>query len=212
MTIRTRHGRTATAAAVAAATVTALTALTAAGTAQAAPERSAAPGFLSAGQLPPHPSSPWYAGEVTRGLPDFPVFCLEEALPAKGAWHRQFGTEYDTWAVQVSVRTAGDGAARRLAAAAEASVRDCAADYLERYPEASAQWKDYGRLDVEEGARVYGVHTAQPESEHGIHLFGVGRDGRTVTVVAWAQMGTFEHAPVKGFRKTTRTAVDRLHD
>ncbi|SEQ87578.1 hypothetical protein [Streptomyces radiopugnans] len=212
MTIRTRHRRTATTAAVAVATaLTALTALTTAGTAQAAPERSTAPGFLSARELPPHPFSPWYEGEVARGLPEFPVFCLEEALPAKGAWHRQFHTEYDTGAVQVAVRTAGVGAARRLAAEAEASVRDCAADFRERYPGASARWKDYGRVDVEEGAHVYGVHTAPPESEYGIHLFGVGRDGRTVTVVAWGQMGTFEHAPVKDFRETTRTAVDKLY-
>ncbi|MGK5449711.1 hypothetical protein [Streptomyces radiopugnans] len=193
------------------AVATALTALTTAGTARAAPERSTAPGFLSARELPPHPFSPWYEGEVARGLPEFPVFCLEEALPAKGAWHRQFHTEYDTGAVQVTVRTAGVGAARRLAAEAEASVRDCAADFRERYPGASARWKDYGRVDVEEGAHVYGVHTAPPESEYGIHLFGVGRDGRTVTVVAWGRMGTFEHAPVKDFKETTRTAVDKLY-
>ncbi|MFH0245045.1 hypothetical protein ACGRHY_22090 [Streptomyces sp. HK10] len=208
MPIRTR--RTRFAAAVTAAAAAAVT-LAFPGTAQAGPARTGVPAFLSPGQLPPHPFSPWYAGEAARGLPQSPVFCLEGILPEQDSWHRRFHTEYDTGAVQVTVRTAGIGAARGLAAEAEASVRDCAADFQERYPEASAQWKDYGRIDVEEGAHVYGVHTAPPESEYGIHLFGVGRDGRTVTVVAWGQMGTFEHAPVEEFEETTRTAVDKLY-
>lgn len=208
MPIRTRRNRLAAAVTAAAA---AAVALTAPGTAQAEPVRTGAPAFLSPGQLPPHPFSPWYAGEVAPGLPEPPVFCLEGALPERGSWHRQFHTEFDTGAVQVTVRTSGIGAARRLAAEAEASVRGCAADFRERYPGASAQWKDYGRVDVEEGAHVYGVHTAPPESEYGIHLFGVGRDGRTVTVVAWGRMGTFEDAPVKDFKETTRTAVDKLY-
>ncbi|MFP8886624.1 hypothetical protein [Streptomyces mangrovi] len=208
MSIRTRSNRLATAVtAVAAAAV----ALTAPGTAQAEPVRTGTPAFLSPGQLPPNPFSPWYAGEVAPGLPELPVFCLEDALPERGSWHRRFHTELDTGAVQVTVRTSGVGAARRLAAEAEASVRDCAADFRERHPGASARWKDYGRVDVEEGAHVYGVHTAPPESEYGIHLFGVGRDGRTVTVVAWGRMGTFEDAPVKDFKETTRTAVDKLY-
>ncbi|GAA2438473.1 hypothetical protein [Streptomyces macrosporus] len=208
MHIRRHTGRVVAAAAVAAATAMALTPT---GTAQAAPAPAAEPRFLSAEELPPHPSSPWYAGEVTEGLPEFPVFCLEDALPSQGARHRQFGTEYDTWAVQVTVRAANTGAARKLAAAAEASVRDCAADYLEEHPQGHAEWRDYGRLDVEEGAHVHGVHTSLPDADNGIHLFGVGRDGRTVTVVMWAQMGTFEHARVEDFRTTTRTAVAKLH-
>ncbi len=206
MHIRRNTGRVA--AAVAAATVMALTA---AGTAQAAPAPTAAPRFLSTEELPSHPFSPWYAGEVTEGLPEFPVFCLEDALPSEGARHRQFGTEYDTWAVQVTVRAGSTGAARKLATAAEASVRDCAADYLEEHPEGFAEWRDHGRVAVEEGAHVHGVHTSLPDADNSIHLFGVGRDDRTVTVVMWAQMGTFEHAPVEDFRKTTHTAVAKLH-
>ncbi|GAA2393801.1 hypothetical protein GCM10010420_18530 [Streptomyces glaucosporus] len=205
MQIRTHRGRVAAATAVAAATVMA------AGTAQAAPAPTAAPRFLSAGELPPHPSSPWYAGEVAGGLPEFPVFCLEDALPSRGARHRQFNTEFDTWAVQVTVRAASTGAARKLAAEANASVRNCAADYLEEHPGGFAEWRDYGGVAVEEGARVHGVHTSLPDAENSIHLFGVGRDGRTVTVVMWAQMGTFEHAQVDDFRKTARTAVAKLH-
>ena len=208
MHVRRQPGRVATAAVAVAVTAGARAASS---TAQAAPRKNTAPRFLSAHQLPPHPYSPWYAGRVTQGLPDFPLFCLEEVLPAEGASHRQFGTEYDTGAVQVTVRAANTGAARKLAAAVEASVRNCAADHLEQYPEATAQWRDYGGIDVEEGAHVYGIHTAHPDSENGLNMFGVGRDGRTVTVVKWGEMGTFEHAPVKEFRKTTRKAVAKLY-
>ena len=44
-----------------------------------------------------------------------------------------------------------------------------------------------------------------------IRLLSVGRDGRTVTVVDWGQMGGFKDAPVKAFKKTTTTAVNKLH-
>lgn len=208
MNIRRNTGRAAAVVAVAAATALAPVTV---GTAQAGAAPTAAPRFLSVGELPPHPFSPWYAGEVTGGLPETPVFCLEEALPSRGALHRQFHTELDTGAVQVTVRAASTGAARELAAEAEAAVRDCAADFEAEHPGSSAEWRDHGSVAVEEGARVLGVHTSLPESEHNIHLFGVGRDDHTVTVVLWGQMGTFEHAPVEDFRTTTRTAVAKLH-
>jgi hypothetical protein len=44
-----------------------------------------------------------------------------------------------------------------------------------------------------------------------VSLFSVGRDGRTVTYVRWAQMGTFAHAQVADFKATTVTAVNKLY-
>lgn len=181
------------------------------GTATAQPEHSAPPAFLAAGELPPHPASDWYAGEITDGLPEIPVFCLEDALPEARASHRQFWTEFDTGAVQVTVVTRSDSAARRLAAMAESSVRGCADDWERQIPGGTAEWRDYGTVAVEEGAHVYGVRTSYPDAGNDVHLFGVGRDGRTVTIVRWGQMGTFEHAEVGPFTQTTRTAVDRLY-
>lgn len=77
-------------------------------------------------------------------------------------------------------------------------------------PGGTASWQDYGKLAVEEGAHVYGVDTSLPESEPGVHLYGIGRDGSTVTVVMWGQMGHLADAPVPAFGKTTTTAVNRL--
>lgn len=200
-----RTARTTTAlAATAAATVLVLTA---SGSATAA----TAPGFLGAADLPPHPSSPWRAGPVTKGLPESAPFCLDGVLPAAGSWHRDFGTEFDTGAVQVSVRASSTGAAAKLAAALEREVAACAADWLRRNPGGTASWQDHGKLPVEEGAHVYGVHASLPESEPGVHLYGIGRDGSTVTVVKWGQMGNLSDAPVPAFKKTTTAAVNKLN-
>ncbi|MGW6834409.1 hypothetical protein ACWGCI_13480 [Streptomyces sp. NPDC054949] len=172
---------------------------------------AAAPGFLGGADLPPHPSSPWYAGKVTKGLPEFAPFCLEGVLPAAGSWHRDFGTDYDTGATQISVRTASNAAAAKLATALERKAAACAADWLRTTPGGTASWQDYGKLPVEEGAHVYGVHTSVPDSEPGVHLYGIGRDGVTVTVVKWGQMGDLGDAPVPAFKKTTTTAVNKLN-
>ncbi|MEU2062513.1 hypothetical protein [Streptomyces sp. NPDC013455] len=79
-----------------------------------------------------------------------------------------------------------------------------------RYPEISAAKKYHGKVEVEDGAHVYGIRTTTAWGASGIALFSVGRDGRTVTVVKWSQMGSFRDAPVKGFKATTRTAVGKL--
>ncbi|MFJ5805252.1 hypothetical protein [Streptomyces sp. NPDC093093] len=193
-----------------AATATAAAALLLA-TSATATAAASAPGFLGGADLPPHPSSPWYAGKVTKGLPEFAPFCLEGVLPAAGGWHRDFGTDYDTGATQISVRTASIAAAAKLATALERKVAACAADWLRTTPGGTASWQDYGKLPVEEGAHVYGVHTSVPDSEPGVHLYGIGRDGVTVTVVKWGQMGNLGDAPVPAFKKTTTTAVNKLN-
>lgn len=203
---RTAFAALTAAAALAVATTTAATATTTSATTAGA----AAPGFLSGADLPPHPTSPWYAGQITPGLPESAPFCLEGVLPARGSWHRAFGTEYDTGAVQISVRASSATAATQLATALERQVAACAADWLRAIPGGTASWQDHGRLPVEEGAHVYGVHTSVPDSEPGVHLYGIGRDGATVTVVQWGRMGDLSQAPVADFKKTTTRAVHRL--
>lgn len=175
-------------------------ALLTAGPAAAAP----APGFLEPGGLPPHSSSAWFAGDVTQGLPDPETFCFEGALPdGDDTYHRDFHTDLDTHASQVTVTAPSAAEAERLAARLEARAADCAADWLRDNPGATASWDDYG-------SHVYGVHTAPPESENGVNLFGVARVGATVTVVRWAEMGTLGQAPVDAFRTTLHTATNHL--
>ncbi|OEV30903.1 hypothetical protein AN219_08235 [Streptomyces nanshensis] len=173
-------------------------------------KKAPVPGFLAAADLPPHSSSPWWAGKVTAGLPDPEAFCVDGALPAGRSHHREFHTEFDTNATQVAVTAKNNTAASRLAASLRKAVAACAADWLRETPGGTASWEDYGGLAAGDGAHVYGVHTSIPDSEPGVHLFGVGRDGRTVTVVRWGEMGNLGHAPVDAFKQTTKTAVTKL--
>ncbi|MET7325787.1 hypothetical protein [Streptomyces sp. NPDC005549] len=170
---------------------------------------SGPPAFLAPSELPPHPGSDWYAGPVAARQPDPSPMCVGDALPSTAS-HRRYWTEYGTGALQVTVVERSARRAERFAALLRAGLGDCARTVMERSPDVTAAQKDYGRLDVEEGARVYGVHTVTEEGATDIGLFSVGRDGRTVTVVQWRRTGTFEDAPVADFRATTVTAVDKL--
>ncbi|WP_236073217.1 hypothetical protein [Streptomyces tardus] len=204
-----RHGYRAlrTAAVAVAACALALT-TSAAG---AAPKSSAAPGFLDADELPAHPGSQWYAGEVADGLPEIVPFCVDgPELPAEGASHRLFHTDLDTGASQVSFTAGSEQSAQALAAQLRDSSAGCAADWLRDNPGGTASWRDLGNQDVGDGAHSYGVHIESAHGSQDVHLFGVGRDGSTVTVVAWGQMGTLADAPVEAYRTTLRTAVEKL--
>ncbi|MGW3121566.1 hypothetical protein ACWDBW_31185 [Streptomyces sp. NPDC001107] len=189
--------------------VTGLTAVLA-GPAAAAPK---APGFLAAADLPPHPSSSWTAGKVTAGVPEDTDrdTCLR-ALPGhESAWHRDFRTDLDTGARQITVVLPDIRAAKQLTSLLNKDIKSCAARIEQQEPDTEATGKDYGKLAVEEGAHVYGVHTETSGGATDVRLLSVGRDGRTVTVVDWGQLGDFRGAPVKAFKKTTTTAVNKLH-
>ncbi|MEU6682224.1 hypothetical protein [Streptomyces sp. NPDC046832] len=199
----------------------ALTALTvaalAAGTVLTAPAAgaaptAAAPKFLSASQLPPHPSSTWTAGPVTEGFPEALGTCVStEGVPSYHYRYREFRTDLDTSAVQLTVVADTSALAKALAKHYDDLIRTCA-DRLEKSdPDIEAEGRDYGSLPVEEGARVRGVHTETSGGSTDISLLSVGRDGRTVTVVRWGQMGDFGDAPVAAFKKTTTTAVHKLY-
>ncbi|MFD6290119.1 hypothetical protein [Streptomyces sp. NPDC060205] len=172
---------------------------------------SGTPKFLSAAQLPPHPSSAWTAGKVTPGVPDELVFCLEDALPGYDSSYRDFRTDLETNAQQLTIVVGSNAKADALAKRLNKEIKACAAKAELADPEVEATLKDYGTLPVEEGAHVYGVHTNTSWGATDINLYSVGRDGRAVTVVKWGQMGDFSDAPVKAFKKTTTTAVNKLY-
>ncbi|AKN74936.1 hypothetical protein QR97_39275 [Streptomyces sp. PBH53] len=200
MTIRTRGARgILTALATGAALVSAAVPATAAD----------GPAFLEPAQLPPHPSSSWYAGPVTAGQPDPLPICVGAALPSVSV-HRAYWTEFDTSALQVTVVERDERRAADFAALLRKDLAGCARHLESEYPDIAAAGRYYGKVDVEEGAHVYGIHTTATWGASDIALFSVGRDGRTVTVVKWSQMGTFRDAPVTDFKTTTRAAVDRL--
>ncbi|MFE5241942.1 MULTISPECIES: hypothetical protein [unclassified Streptomyces] len=177
----------------------------------AAQTKAAPPAFLKASELPPHPSSDWIAGPVTDGFPAELAYCLGEGVPAYDYRHRVFHTDLDTGAAQVTVVAGSEAKGKALAALLNDEIRSCADRIEQSDPETEAEGRDYGSLPVEEGARVHGLHTTTSYGATDIHLLSVGRDGRTVTVVSWGQMGTFADAPLPAFRNTTTTAVKKLY-
>ncbi|WP_031037225.1 hypothetical protein [Streptomyces sp. NRRL F-5650] len=186
----------------------------AAGTVLTAPAAGAppAPTFLSASQMPPHPTSSWSAGPVTDGFPDELGLCIStEGLPAHAYRHRQFRTDLDTGAVQMTVVAGTAARAEALAKHYDDLIRTCADRIEESSPDVRAEGRDYGTVPVEEGAHVRGLHTVTTWGATDIALLSVGRDDRTVTVVKWGQMGDFHDAPVAAFEETTRAAVDKLY-
>ncbi|MFI8201603.1 hypothetical protein [Streptomyces sp. NPDC085937] len=205
MPIRTRL------AALAALTAAAL-AVGAAATAPAgaAPKKAPAPKFLAASELPPHPTG-WTAGPVADGFPEQLAYCLGEGVPAYDYRHRLFHTDLDTTAVQVTVVTGSAAKGKALATRLNKEIRTCAVRIERTYPDVTAEGRFYGRLPVEEGATVHGLHTETSYGATDVNLLAVGRDGRTVTVVGWGQMGDFDGAPVAAFKKTAKKAVTKLY-
>ena len=189
--------------------LTAGSALAAGAVPAAAAKASGAPKFLSASQLPPHPSSSWTAGGIEDGVPEELQYCLGDALLAYDVNHRSFRTDLEASARQLVVVAGSDSKAKALAKRLNKDFRDCVSESSD--PDVEAEYRDLGTLPVEEGARVHGVATVTSWGAMDIRLLSVGRDGRTVTVVDWGQMGGFKDAPVKAFKKTTTTAVDKLH-
>ncbi|MFG3381406.1 hypothetical protein [Streptomyces sp. NPDC047999] len=169
-----------------------------------------APGFLTAAQLPAA-HTPWTAGPVTRGLPPEGSACLADAVPARGTSHRDFRTELDTGARQTTTVTAGEAQAVRLARTLRRAVATCVERTKAEDPGLVGETRYHGTVDAEDGAHVYSIDTAYPQDgATDIALVSVGRDGRTVTVVEWGQLGDLDGAPLDGFRATTRTALERL--
>ncbi|MDW8809387.1 hypothetical protein P1P68_32460 [Streptomyces scabiei] len=189
--------------------LTAGSALAAGAAPAAAAKASSAPKYLSASQLPPHPSSAWTAGRIEDGVPEELQYCLGDAFLAYDVNHRSYRTDLETSARQVVVVTGSTSKAKALAARLNKDFRNCVSESSD--PDVEVDYRDLGSLPVEEGARVHGVASVTSWGAMDIRLLSVGRDGRTVTVVDWGQMGGFKDAPVKAFKKTTTTAVNKLH-
>ncbi|MEU6762540.1 hypothetical protein ABZ916_08440 [Streptomyces sp. NPDC046853] len=179
-----------------------------AGTSPAAAAGS--PRFLSPSELPPHATSAWTAGPVTAGQPDPLPMCVGEALPSTSV-HRAYRTDLDTGALQVTVVERSEQRAKDFAALLRKNLDGCAEKLMKQDPEITAKQKYYGKLNVEEGAHVYGVHTEASWGATDINMFSVGRDGSTVTLVKWGQMGNFANAQVADFKATTLKAVAKLY-
>ncbi|MEU6199697.1 hypothetical protein [Streptomyces sp. NPDC047061] len=186
------------------------------GTALAAPAAAAPkpPGFLTAADLPAQPGTSWTAGRVIAGIPeeDRQDICVGVALGSgQDTWFREFRTDLDTTARQISAELPSVRVAKGRFAKLDEDIVSCADRIEMEDPAMQAAFRDHGTLPVGNGAHVYALHTVTSWGATDIRLLSVGREGRTVTVVDWGRMGGFADAPVKAFKKTTVTAVHKLH-
>ncbi|MER5771511.1 hypothetical protein [Streptomyces sp. NPDC001985] len=196
--------RTATVAAVAV-TMT-ITTLSAATTAGAAPAK---PRLLAAKELPASATA-WTADRVKAGTAD--DHCVGAVLPKPSSTYRTFRTELETSAHQTVTVAASEAGAKALVTRVRAALDGCLERLRKQYPTLQGKDRYHGRIAVEEGVHVYSVDTTDPVvGTDDISLHSVGRDGRTVTVVGWGQMGDLGGAPLKGFRTTASTSVTKLH-
>ncbi len=178
-----------------------------------APAQAAAqPVFLAAAQMSPS-STPWTATQVFTGVPENGgVLCAPYKIPAQNTRYREFSTELDTNGVQVTTVARTEADAVKLVDTLRGALAGCGPLLEQQNPGLQAVSASHGKLAVEEGAWVYSLDTADPQiGISDIHLFSVGRDGRTVTLVRWGQMGDLEDAPLTAFRTTTKSAVNKLH-
>ncbi|CAM5648549.1 hypothetical protein SAVIM338S_06461 [Streptomyces avidinii] len=87
---------------------------------------------------------------------------------------------------------------------------DCLAGWPQERPEVNGF--DHGVVDVEEGATLQGMRTFNANA-HGrpdfTCLWGVGRDGDTVTLVLWSSY--WGEPPAAAWKNTLRTAVNKLY-
>ncbi|MFD9029753.1 hypothetical protein ACFVZW_01115 [Streptomyces sp. NPDC059567] len=190
---------------------TAAAALGLAALATAPAQAAAQPAFLAASQMPPS-STPWTATQVFTGVPENGgALCAPYKIPAQNSRYREFSTELDTNGVQITTVARTEADAVKLVDTLRKALAGCGPLLERQNPGLHAVSASHGKLAVEEGAWVYSLDTADPEvGNTDIHLFAVGRDGRTVTLVRWGQMGDFKDAPLTAFRTTTRTAVNKL--
>ncbi|GAA2256552.1 hypothetical protein GCM10010232_52690 [Streptomyces amakusaensis] len=199
------------------AAVTAATAaliLTPLSTATATPaEAAATPGpkakFLAAKELPTA-RTPWTAEKVKPGRAE--DFCVGTILPKSSSRHRAFHTEMDTSARQTITVAASEARAKALVTKVRKALDGCLAELRKEYPGLKGKGEYEGKISVEEGAHVYSIDTADPRTgADDVALYSVGRDGGTVTVVSWGQLGDLKKSQLKGFQKTARTSVAKLY-
>ncbi|MFK0223448.1 hypothetical protein ACIQWN_35335 [Streptomyces vinaceus] len=182
----------------------------ASGPATAADQWRPRPGTLYISDLPKTES--WRANPTVRGWGS--EYVCPAGWPAEPAevnvWNRDFTTAETAFAQQKVAVFATEAEAVAFAAKARQDYLDCA--NAPQRPGVTATYHDHGTVDVEEGATLQGMYThdsTNPERPGFNYLWGVGRDGDTVTLVLWQSY--WGDPPVTEWKRTLRTAVNKLY-
>ncbi|MEE1798357.1 hypothetical protein PUR57_06660 [Streptomyces sp. JV176] len=165
------------------------------------------PGMLEVVHMPPD-VLPWYGGSTGRGWDNYTPCLSDWAFepPEENVWRGHFQTSETASAYQRVIAFPTETEAVAFAGAARQQYAGCAD--RQTYPGYVVTAYDHGSVDVEEGATVGGVGVVDGSRYHN-YLYGVGRDGDTVTLVEWESNWTTPDPTA--FRETVRAAVDRLY-
>ncbi|MEU8764690.1 glycoside hydrolase family 3 N-terminal domain-containing protein [Streptomyces sp. NPDC048659] len=168
------------------------------------------PGTLYISDLPRTES--WRANPTARGWGnDFDCAVGWPAEPAEvNVWHRDFTTAETALAQQKVAVFATEAEAIAFADKARQDYIACA--QAPQRPGVTATYRDHGVINVEEGATLQGMHTFDAnatERPDYNYLWGVGRDGDTVTLVLWQSY--WGDPPVIPWKNTLNTAVKKLY-
>ncbi|CAL9627521.1 hypothetical protein SUDANB120_06013 [Streptomyces sp. enrichment culture] len=200
MTIRSRLRAAVTATAAAA------LAVAASGAEAAAAEWRPRPGMLYLSDMPKDGTT-WYGAGPSRGWRQ-PACGRSWTFPEVNVWNREVWTSETAAGGQNTVVFDTEAEAIAFADHARRIYAECPGI---AGPHTVQTLYDHGTVDVEEGATVLGMRVTYTfDDTYHNHLFGIGRDGVTVTIVEWES--NWSAPPVDHFKNVTvKNVVNRLH-
>lgn len=179
-----------------------------------------APKFLTASQLPQGTRyGTWKAQSVRSGLPNPRTFCLGGTMAASTTTFTPFRSGTEAGAQHFIAVGLSEARAANLVTKLRTKIEGCFKEWLEltgdtiyRGKKIDASWRRYGSYDIANGLTVYGVFTVPPKpTPPTTHLYAVGREGRTVSVVHLGLNGAEKYAPHADFTTTAETALRQLY-
>ncbi|MGW7435349.1 hypothetical protein [Streptomyces sp. NPDC054849] len=166
------------------------------------------PGMVYLSDMPKDGTT-WYGQPAARGW-RYPTCGRSWNVPEVNVWSRGVYTSETASGLQNTLIFETEAEAIAFAAQARQTYAECPATYDDS-PDTIEAGYDYGTVDVEEGATVQGMRVTYTfGNAYHNHLFGVGRDGDTVTLIEWES--NWSAPPVDYFKNTTvKNVVNRLH-
>jgi hypothetical protein len=181
---------------------------------------AAAPKFLTASQLPQGARyGTWKAQPVRAGLPSPRTFCLGGTMAASTTTFTPFRSGTEAGAQHFVAVGLSEARAKGLADRLRTKIEGCFKEWLEltggtiyKGKKINASWRRYGTYDIADGMTVWGVFTVPPKpTPPTTHLYAVGREGRTVSVLHLGLNGAEKVAPHADFTVTAETALRQLY-
>jgi hypothetical protein len=185
-----------------------------------AAEATAGPRYLTASQLPQGSRyGTWETGRAHKGLPYPRTFCLGGTMSASTTSYTTFESSTEAGAQQYVSTRATEAGAVYLVGKLRSAIEACHKAWIKltsngiyKGKKIKAGWQRYGTFDVADGMTVWGVFTTPPKpTPPTTHMYAVGREGRTVTVLHIGLNGTAGTAPVEPFTDVAETAVRQLY-